>query len=270
MREKRKQLFCGSKKIIYCALFLIAFLIVFSSTYNPFNFKQMYGDSAVYITIAQGITKGQVPYRDFVDNKGPLTYLISAPGLFLGGFTGVWITELIVIFISVLFAYKTALFFADRRNAFLATFFCCLVLLSFFYVNAGTEEYSLPFLMISFFIFSKYYFSEKEIRFYELVILGACFACAIMTRLNAFPLWAGFCVAILVETLYKRKYSALFRYISGFCLGVFVILLPVFLYLKVNDILNDFYVQVIAGGTARGFSAPGIKEISNYYFEVMS
>ena len=101
-------------KKTYLTLFIIAFAVVFGSTYNPMNFRRMHVDSAVYITVAQGITRGQLPYLDLVDNKGPLLYLMSVPGLFLGGFTGIWITELVLIFISVLFGYKTALFFGNK------------------------------------------------------------------------------------------------------------------------------------------------------------
>jgi hypothetical protein len=96
--------------IIYAGLFLLSLALVFPSSYNPVSFTRMHVDSSVYITIAQGITRGQLPYMDFVDNKGPLTYLLSVPGLMLGRLAGVWITELILMFVSVLFAYKTALF----------------------------------------------------------------------------------------------------------------------------------------------------------------
>jgi apolipoprotein N-acyltransferase len=116
----------------------------------------MYVDSSVYITVAQGITRGYLPYSDFVDNKGPLTYLLSVPGLFIGGFTGIWITEFILLFVSVLFAYKTALFFGNPKRALFATAFSFVALISFLLVNAGTEEYSLPLLMVSFYIFTKY------------------------------------------------------------------------------------------------------------------
>jgi hypothetical protein len=255
---------------IYIWLFIIAFAVAFSSTYNPLNFRRMHVDSSVYVTITQGIIRGQLPYRDFVDNKGPLTYLLSAPGLLLGGFTGIWITEIILLFITVLFAYKTALFFGDRHKALPGTVFSFVVLLAFFSVNAGTEEYSLPFLMISFFIFTKYYFSPKQnVNFLELIVLGICFACAVLIRLNMFPLWAGFCVVIFIESIIKRRFALLGKYIAGFCLGIVIVFIPVFLYLKRNGIMDDFLAQVVFGGAAKGFSESGLKEIvQNYYFVI--
>jgi hypothetical protein len=262
-----------SDKITYIILFFIAFAAAFTSSYNPINFRRMHVDSSVYITIAQGITRGYLPYRDFVDNKGPLTYLISAPGLYLGGFTGIWITEIILMCISVFFAYKTALLF-DRGNRYitlLGTAFSFVVLLAFFSVNAGTEEYSLPFLMISLYIFAKYFFSPKqEIRFGELVILGFSFTCAVLIRLNVFPLWAGFCVVVFVEAIFKRRFRQLGKYILGFCLGIAVVFVPVFLYLKLNGIADVFFDQVIYGGAAKGFSESNLKEIAKNFYIVIS
>jgi len=259
-----------SNTALYFILFLIAFTVVFSSTYNPVNFRRMHVDSSVYVTVAQGITRGYLPYRDFVDNKGPLTYLISAPGLYLGGFTGVWITEIILMFVSVLFAHKTALIFGDRFKALMGTVFSFVILLVFFTVNAGTEEYSLPFLTISFYIFSKYFFSEKrEAGFVELIVLGACFASAVMIRLNMFPLWAGFCMAIMAESVKNRRFAQLGKYITGFCLGTVVVFIPVFLYLYQKGIMGAFLGQVIIGGASKGFGSEGIKDIAKNYYTVI-
>ena len=200
-------------KLILLGLLVLSFFVIFPSTYNPINFRWMHVDSSVYITIAQGITQGQLPYRDFVDNKGPLTYLMSVPGLFLGGFTGIWITELFLMCVSVFFAYKIALFFGDRYMAFWGTIFSFIALLAFFSVNAGTEEYSLPFLMVSFYIFTKYLFlPDKNISFIELIVLGICFTCVVLIRLNMFPLWFGFCLVIFAEAVIKRRFALLGKY----------------------------------------------------------
>ncbi|MDR3131182.1 MAG: hypothetical protein LBU18_06515 [Treponema sp.] len=258
-------------KIIYAGLFIIALAVVFSSTYNPLNFRRMHVDSSVYMTIAQGITRGQLPYRDFVDNKGPLAYLLSVPGLMLGRFTGVWVTELVLMCVSIFFAYKTALFFGSKFKALLGTVCGFVVFLAFFTVAAGTEEYSLPFLMISLYLFTKYYFSpERDIGLFELIALDICFACAVLIRLNMFPLWVGFCTVIVVESITKRRFALLGKCVFGFCLGIMIAAVPVFLYLKLNGIMADFFYQVIKGGAAQGFSASGLKQLAKNIFIVIN
>jgi hypothetical protein len=58
--------------LIYGGLFLLALGVVFLSCLNPFGLNGIDSDTSAFLTIARGITKGQVPFRDFFDNKGPL------------------------------------------------------------------------------------------------------------------------------------------------------------------------------------------------------
>jgi len=256
-----------SKVIIYLVLFLIAFSLVYTSTLNLLLSRIMNVDTSVYISVTQGFTRGHVLYKDIADNKGPLLYFLSVPGFFLGGTTGVWITELIIIFISFLFMYKTALLFTNIKTALLTVFFTSLATHPFYYVNAGTEEYALPFLAISFYIFTKYYISAK-IKFLEIVILGISFACSIMLRLNMFPLWAGFCLLIIIESIIMKKYIDILKYIIGFILGILIIFIPIYLYLIINNAFGDFYNYVILGGITRGFNASLKDSIKIFYMVI--
>jgi hypothetical protein len=257
---------------IFAALFLIALFFVVDSSYSPLGITKMYVDSSVYMTIVQGMARGMLPYRDLVDNKGPLEYLISLPGFTLARFTGVWFTELLLMFVSVFFAYKIALFFANKYLALLGTAYVFAITYPFFYVNAGTEEYSLPFLMISLYVFTKFYFGKnrgaiiRNISFIELIVLGICFSSAVLIRLNMFPLWLGFCAVIFIEASAQKRFPALGKYVAGFCIGMLLVCVPVFLYLKTNGLLEMFFVQVVQGGAKRGFSGIGIKEfLKNFY-----
>jgi hypothetical protein len=173
--------------------------------------------------------------------------------------------------VSVFFAYKTVLFFADKFIALLGTLCSFVELNNFFYVAAGTEEYSLPFLMISLYIFTKYFFlREQEVSPLELLVLGICFSCAVLIRLNMFPLWAGFCIIILIESITKHRFTTLGKYLFWFCAGITIATVPVFLYLKLNEILDGFFYQVIKGGAAQGFSdASSVKQIAKNFFIVL-
>jgi hypothetical protein len=231
----------------------------------------MHSDSSVYITIARGITRGLLPYRDFVDNKGPLAYFLSVPGLLAGGFTGVWLTELALLCVSVFFAYKTARFFAGRGIALAGTACSFAAFLAFFTVCAGTEEYSLPFLMIALYLFTRYFFAgRQDASLPELAALGATFVCAVLIRLNMFPLWAGFCAVILIDTAFKRRFVLLGKSVAGFCAGIAVVGLPMFLYLRGNGLLEPFVEQVVRGGAARGFGGLGIKDTAKNFYIVLS
>ena len=70
--------------LIYTGLLCLAFYVCLASCLNPFGLVRIDADTSVFLTIAQGITRGQIPFRDYYDNKGPLLYLLSTPGFALG------------------------------------------------------------------------------------------------------------------------------------------------------------------------------------------
>ena len=251
---------------IYTGLFCLALYVCLTSCLNPFGLKNINADTSVFLTIAQGITRGQVPFRDFYDNKGPLLYLISAPGFALCRFTGVWITELIFMCISVFFAYKTALFFGNRIFAFIGTVLSFIIFRSFFYEVAGTEEYSMPFMVISLYIFTKHYFSQKNASSLEIVILGFCFASSVLLRINMFPLWLGFCAVIFIEMIIKHDFKGLIKYILLFCTGILIITIPIMVYLKINNAFMDFIQQNFITGSSRGFDGFKFKHFVKSFF----
>ena len=258
-----------AKMVIYAGLFFLAFCVCLISCLNPFALRNIDKDTSVFLTIAQGITRGQVPFRDFYDNKGPLLYLMSAPGFALGRFTGVWITELILMCISVFFAYKTALFFGSRVFAFIGVVVSFIIFMAFFYEAAGTEEYSLPFMIISLYIFTRYYFTQKNISPPEIIILGFCFASSVLIRINMFPLWLGFCTVICIETVIKRDFTGLAKYILLFFTGILIITIPVIMYLKSNNAITDYIQQNFITGSSRGFSGFSLKYFVKSFFTII-
>jgi hypothetical protein len=70
---------------LYCVLVLVcaaAFIL-----YRPLE-QPVGGDPAIYDYIAQSILRGQVPYRDVVDIKGPGSYYLTVAAMWLGRLAG--------------------------------------------------------------------------------------------------------------------------------------------------------------------------------------
>ena len=259
-----------TEKLIYAGLFCLAFYICLASCLNPFGLKIIDIDTSVYLTITQGITRGQVPFRDFYDNKGPLLYLMSAPGFSLGRFTGVWITELILMCVSVIFAYKTALFFGSRTFAFIGVILSFLVFQTFFNEAAGPEEYSLPFMMISLYIFTRYYHAQENVTPPEIIILGFCFGSSVLLKISMFPLWLGFCLVIFIEAALKHDYIKLGKYTVLFSIGVSIISIPVILYLIGNNAISDYIRQNFVTGSSRGFTGFSFLRFTRSFKSIIS
>jgi hypothetical protein len=74
------------RRIQVAAVFLLG--VAFTCMYHPMT-RAISGDNALYVYIAQSIVRGQVPYRDVVDIKGPGSVYISAAAMIAGRLFGV-------------------------------------------------------------------------------------------------------------------------------------------------------------------------------------
>ena len=210
-------------RAVYFYLFLISFFVVFISANNPFNYKS-------------------VPEDSFFN----FTHFIISPGIYLAGLPGIWITELILMFIAVSFAWKCSLFFGNPFISFLGTLFSFVVLLGFYTANTGREAFSLPFLMISLYIYTKYFIRHRQdIMFTELIILGFCFAVSILISFSLFPLWLGFGFLISLDLLLRGRFLLACRYINGFFIGTLIIFIPLYLYLRLDGVFDTIYIQMV-------------------------
>ncbi|MDR0559225.1 MAG: hypothetical protein LBG92_03590 [Prevotellaceae bacterium] len=230
--------------LICVGLVFIAGCVCMASPLNPFSGIDPGIDSSVFMTIAQGMLRGKTPYIDFFDHKGPLIYFIDAAGLALGGFTGVYLIELFFMCVSIIFAYKTARFFGGKLAAFFGTGLSFCILCSLFKGNY-TEEYALPFIFISLYLFVKYYFTGIELKKIQIFVTGACFGCSLLLRPNMFAVWASFCIVIFVQKMARKEYLLSFRYALFFLLGLVAVLSPVFAYLAVTQSLDECIWQYI-------------------------
>lgn len=95
---------CDARKLALLA-FLIGVIVMI--LYKPFGRAEV-GDPTIYDYVAQAILRGQLPYRDVVDIKGPGAQYMSAAAISVGGVFGLRdifaIRALHVIFVGLLSA----------------------------------------------------------------------------------------------------------------------------------------------------------------------
>jgi hypothetical protein len=226
-------------------LVMVASCVCMLSPLNPLSKGISGTDSSVFLTIAKGMIAGKQPYIDFFDHKGPLIYFIDALGLYIAGFMGVWLLELLSMCVSVFFAYKTARFFGNKLAAFAGTAFAFVVLTDFFEGGNLTEEYVLPFIFISLYLFTRYYFTMADPGIISIIVSGACFGFSLLLRPNMFAVWVSFCIVISIQKILQRDFGGVLRDILFFISGLVIVLLPVFLYLKYTRSFDEFIKQCL-------------------------
>ena len=128
---------------------------------------------------------GKMPYVDYVDNKGPITYLLYIfPNLFGEKYYYlIGITELIILFfISLYFIKKTCNAFNVKNGVFVNVLYSALLLgyNGWLGITGGSsEELSLPFIWISIYLWARYINSENKYKYadwYYGFLLGILFS----------------------------------------------------------------------------------------------
>lgn len=192
------------------------------------------GDSCIFKTVALYMDRGFMPYKDTFDHKGPLIYIYNWIGLHISYLRGVWFVQFVSLFCALVATYKTARLFCDRLSAFLAVAVFAAHLMSYHVLEENfTEEYALPFIALSFYIFIDYFLFERVSR-KRLCASGFCFAAVLLLRPNMVTLWAVFCIAVLVNELKQKSFAQLATFLLFFLIGAAIIMVPILVWLCVN------------------------------------
>lgn len=235
------------KKLFDSKLFLLFLALICSYIWAEqcditfFNRGYSTIDSSVFRYVAYAMTKGQVPYKDIFDHKGPLIYLINYLGYLIHPKVGVWFFEFITIFVTVVFSYKCAKLASDN-----SIFSCISVIISFsllyIYLCGGNfvEEYAMPFISMATYIFGRY-FKEHQAKPLQLIVCGMCGGCVLMLRPNMAVIWLVFPIFVVINELVHKNYIKILRYFIWFFIGVMISILPFIIYLTLKDALVDFW-----------------------------
>jgi len=215
-------------------------------TNNPFQIGKTGCDSSVFIYVAKVMIDGGMPYRDTFDHKGPLIYLIDALGLLLNEHVGIWVLELITLFIIFLFTYKIARLL--QCSSLLSCFIVAIGLsvLSWYFEDGNlTEEYACALIIISFYIFLKYNLLGI-VKKYEIVICGMTFASVCMLRINMIAVWIVMCIAVRVVCIYTHQQQVIPKFVSLFLFGTALVIVPILIWILYNsafyEFINDYFI----------------------------
>ncbi|MBQ1738745.1 MAG: hypothetical protein II108_00735, partial [Clostridiales bacterium] len=92
----RSKVFKNIKLYLVCLLIATAFAAIYSTSTTPLMKDNWGCDSAFFILVGQGMTKGLLPYRDFFDMKGPFLFFLEYIGQMISyGRTGAFIIQCI-------------------------------------------------------------------------------------------------------------------------------------------------------------------------------
>ena len=134
--------------LFYCLLGLAAFLFLslFSYYTSPFTTCDDGYDSAFFVLVGKGMTKGYLPYRDFFDMKGPVFFWIEYLGQRLCyGRWGIFLLQWMNLLIALVLACRIFALFRLSGKGLQALLLLPILSIASFTFQGGnlTEEFSL-------------------------------------------------------------------------------------------------------------------------------
>lgn len=167
----RKRVFKNIKLYLVCLIFAALFIALYSPTTTPLLDGKWGTDSAFFILVGQGMTKGMLPYRDFFDMKGPYLFFIEFIGqLICPERTGAFIIQCINLSVSLYITGKASDLFAERfiwLHRFFASLPVFVIAVVTFEGGNLTEEFCLAPIMLSLYFCLKYFKDAKETKNYK-------------------------------------------------------------------------------------------------------
>lgn len=201
-------------------------------------------DAGLFEYFGFAMSKGDIPYLNIFDHKGPVIFLVNYLGYALAGPFGIKCLYLLCIFIFFNICYAIGRLFASVTSVFFVDTIIYFVFIVFFEGGWGLEGYVLPFIAFSLYVFIKYLL-QKQLKNRDILFVGFSFAVVLLTKANMVGLWIAFALYLLMEFIYKKKYKRLLEVILYFVVGAFAFILPVCLYLTLTGSFSEMLFQSI-------------------------
>lgn len=241
-KEPDRLLKKGMEKLPYLFLVILAYLVIIQIA--PHLELAPRVDSSVYLYIGDRILKGDIPYRDVWDNKGPLIYYINAIGLAISGGSrwGVWCIELGAVICAALASFA---FFKRAFGAWPAIFASSLFVLELRLVlDKGnmTEEYALPLQFVLLWLIWRAMSNKHPGFFFSIGVVAAlCFL--LRPNIIGIPLAFGLILLWQGVTQQNKESRSAFLVIAA---GAFWILGITALFFLISRALPDLWDGMFA------------------------
>lgn len=222
------------------SLMIITFLFCMLSPLNPLEHTMYCGtDSSVFKTVALYMKNGFMPYKDIFDHKGPLLYIYNWIGIELSYWRGIWYIEAVSLFITFIAMYKICRLLCGRFCSIIILLVSSTPLFQYFEGGNLTEEYAMPFIAVSLYIYTDY-FVNKHVSKLRLFICGLSLGAVLLLRPNMISVWVVFSLAVLFEFIRQKNFISIMKFAMFFVLGILSILGPIFVWLAFNGAFTDF------------------------------
>ena len=233
-------------------MLLAAVMMLFFSRCSPLYPSNFWVDSNCYMTVGRGMRAGLLPYRDLMEQKGPLLYFLHYIAALISenSFLGAYLLECLNFGAFLILAVKTARLFADRYTLVTTSALCLLGLCGAAFASGDlAEEFCLIPIMWAIYDGARYFLDpDRAMPAAVLIRNGALAGCVLWIKYTTLGVSFAFMAVIALEcAICRRKIGRAIAMCGWFLLGMALSCAPWLAYFGINgaigDLLEIYFVQ---------------------------
>ena len=202
-------------------------------------------DVNIISTVGRGLFDGLVPYRDLVEQKGPMLFLIFglAELLFPGTYHGIYVMEALFVAGAMFFGWKTLrLYLPGLSPVWLVPLLAVLAGAQAFNSGGSAEEFLLLPVAWSMYDLLAAWRAGKPLTPGALLRNGALAGCVLWTKFNLLSFHFVWMAAAAIDALARgKKLWPPVKMCLIFLGGMALATLPWLVYFGANGALGDFF-----------------------------
>ena len=230
--------------LVHILCFLTAALVLAvcseSSPLYPYN---TWVDSNCFFTVGRGMLHGLVPYRDLIEQKGPLLYFLHMLAAIVSekSFLGVYFLEVIAGYLFLLTCWKITQLYQNHWGFVIVPAMAFLLYTSAaMCLGDSAEEFCLPMLLWAVYVSLRAAREERLFTGRECFFIGVTSGMVFWIKYSLVGMYLGWFFLPAAEMIWKRQWKALLRTVGWIALGVAVSTLPWVLYFGYHHAVSDW------------------------------
>lgn len=225
----------------YIFLFIVVCALCLMVLYSSPLYKGLPDiDSSVFQVMGKGMLEHKIMYKELFDHKGPIVYIINALAYLISNNNGLFIIETIIFYIGTIFVYKTSRIVLSKELSIVVNLLYMLISFRYFYGGNYTEEYASTFMSMAMYFIIKILHSKEINKKFYWIMIGSTFTINLLIKPTYISIWVAFGMVQLISSIKDKKIKELIKNTGYMLVGILIILVPIIMYLIINNDIKDF------------------------------
>jgi len=231
----------GPITLLLCAMALLL------GIQNPLLYGMAPGfDASLFAAMGKMWADGDVLYRDMLDIKGPVIFLLDAIGYKLGGFPGIALFETALLAWGLNNSYRALALLGIAPLARLASLLAVISLCGYrYYYGNMTEDYTLCLALIAQLPFVRLLVSGR-FSWSQAWLPAVTFGLIAMMRLNNGAFWGAWYATLFLGWCWQGRWQDGLKLFVSALFGIGVVAGPLVFYFWQQGVLENFWFYSFA------------------------